>query len=73
MSRLGAGLALRGQAREIIFNVYQYLAKAKIENNLKYNVADSTSEATGVSVRFIYKIVKDLFGGILKVKLRGRL
>lgn len=58
-SRLASGRPLTSQAREIIFNVVEYLRKQKKEYNLSYNIAASTSEATGVSQATVYKILKE--------------
>ncbi|XP_015428709.1 PREDICTED: uncharacterized protein LOC107185528 [Dufourea novaeangliae] len=50
---------LGSQAREIVYNVYAYLAENKKKFLLEYNVLESTSDATGVSRSTINRIVRE--------------
>lgn len=58
-SSSSSGKPLNGQAREMVYNVATYLAKQKEQYKLKYNVVDSTHDATGISKTFIKRILKD--------------
>ena len=44
-----SGTLLRGQAQEIVFNVYSHLKEQKTLHKLKYNVVEATSDSMGVS------------------------
>ncbi|KAJ4442366.1 hypothetical protein ANN_03952 [Periplaneta americana] len=54
-----SGRPLRGQAREIVYNVHQFFKRQNEEHKMDINVARVTSEATGVSERVITRIVKE--------------
>ena len=54
-----SGRPLRGQAREIVYNVAAYLREQKTVNKLNYNVVVSTSEATGVSKSLVKRILAE--------------
>ncbi|KAF6210883.1 hypothetical protein GE061_013994 [Apolygus lucorum] len=56
---IARGKALRSQAREIVYNVFQYFTTKKNDDNTKYNVHEVTSEATGVSARTVGYIMKE--------------
>ncbi|KAF6197846.1 hypothetical protein GE061_008816 [Apolygus lucorum] len=56
---IARGKALRSQAREIVYNVFQYFTTKKNDDNAKYNVREVTSEATGVSARTVGYIMKE--------------
>lgn len=57
-SRLSSGIPLASQAKEIVFNVVQYLKEQKGCYHLDYNVAIAASDATGISESTVYSIVK---------------
>lgn len=55
-----SGRPLRGQAREIVYNVAQYFKELKEQHNLQNaNILFMTSRATGVSVSTVTKILKE--------------
>lgn len=54
-----SGRPLRGQAREIVFNVVTHLTEQKQQHKLKYNVAQATSDATGVSESLVKRIIAE--------------
>ncbi|KAF6201575.1 hypothetical protein GE061_003967 [Apolygus lucorum] len=56
---IARGKALRSQAREIVYNVFQYFTTKKNDDNAKYNVREVTSEATGVLARTVSYIMKE--------------
>lgn len=68
-SKSTSGRPLRGQAREIVYNVVTHLKKQKEEYKLKYNVVESASELTGVSK----SLVKTIIGEGKTSKCKGRL
>lgn len=51
------GKALRGQAREMVCNVYNHIKEQN--NNLKYTAAEATSDATVVSNSFVKLIAAE--------------
>ncbi|KAJ4440513.1 hypothetical protein ANN_08654 [Periplaneta americana] len=64
-----SGRPLRGQAREIVYNVHQFFKRQKEEHKMDINVAHVTSEATGVSERVITRIVKEGIESLAKGSL----
>lgn len=58
-SNLIPGRSLRGQAREIIYNVATHLKENKLSYGLKYNVSKATSAATGVSESTVKRILAE--------------
>jgi len=49
---------ISGQAREIVFKVFNYFRDSLNEESLK-KIKETTSQATGVSIRTIERIVKE--------------
>lgn len=68
-SGCASGRPLRGQARELVFNVYTHLKDQKEQFKLKYNVIQATSNATGVSESLIKKIVAEGKQSVVKGSL----
>lgn len=64
-----SGRPLRGQAREVIFNVYTHLKDQKEQFKLKYNVLEATSNATGVSESLVKKIAAEGKQSLVKGRL----
>lgn len=68
-----SGKTLPREARLIIYNVAQYLKDKKKQYNLRYNVAESVCEATGVSSFLVRSILREVAQGKLKANPLGRL
>lgn len=68
-SSSASGRPLRGQAREIVYNVAKHLREQKELHNLKYNVAQSTSEATGISKSSVKRVLAEGKCALAKGKL----
>lgn len=58
-SKSVSGRPLRGQAREIVYNVARFFKKQKEQHNMDMNIATVTSEATGVSERLVNTVLKE--------------
>lgn len=54
-----SGRPLRGQAREIVYNVAAHLREQKTVHKLNYNVVSSTSETTGVSKSLVKRVIAE--------------
>lgn len=69
-SSSASGRSLRGQAREIVYNVAKHLREQKELHNLMYNVVQSTSEATGISQSSVKRILAEARSHLAKGKLK---
>ncbi|KAG8259718.1 hypothetical protein J6590_008754 [Homalodisca vitripennis] len=58
-STFASGRPLAGQAREIVFNVAKHLREQKELYNLKYNVIQCTSIATGISQSTVKRVLSE--------------
>ena len=58
-----SGRTLPPEARLIVYNVAKYLKDKKKQYKLRYNVAESASEATGVSACLVTTILKEVAEG----------
>lgn len=61
-SRLGGGIPLRGQSREIVSNVYKFMKEEADKSTCTIPIAharERTAKASGVSVRLVSKILSE--------------
>lgn len=64
------GRPLRGQAREIVYKVTEYLKIMREEHGLHFNLAEETSKATGIGKTLVKQIIKE---GHRTLAVRGQL
>lgn len=64
------GRPLRGQAREIVFKVTEYLKEMREQHDLQFNLAEETSKATGIGQTLVKQIIRE---GKTTLAIRGQL